>query len=216
MQIFTGNALCQLVGHSDLVTKFVLLLLLIMSVICWTIALVKVSRIWVKVKQLQSIRRLLEKANNQQELSVVATQLPLNDSGMLLKDIILLVQHERPTDIIGWESLSFKVHQYVDDMITEIERYVPFISTSAAVSTLIGLFGTVWGLIHSFVRISEKQAADIVTVAPGIAEALITTLAGLMVAIPALVLFHYVVSTIHGFENQLRRCVDYVLWTSQK
>ena len=70
------------------------------------------------------------------------------------------------------------------------------LSVSAAVSPLLGLFGTVWGLVHAFVRIGELQTADIATVAPGIAEALITTLAGLMVAIPALVMYHYVANKI--------------------
>lgn len=216
MQMFTGNALCQLVTHSDLMSKFVLLVLLIMSVICWSIALIKISRIWVRSKQLDVVRKQLQQARNQQDLSAISLQLPHNECSALIKDVITLVKNERPSDMMGWEAFSFKVHQYVDDIVAQEERYVPFISTSAAVATLIGLFGTVWGLIHSFVRISEKQTADIVTVAPGIAEALITTLGGLMVAIPALVLFHYVVSTINTYENSLRRAVDYIMWTSQK
>ena len=76
------------------------------------------------------------------------------------------------------------------------ESYLPFLFTSASVSPLLGLFGTVWGLVHAFIRISEKQSADITTVAPGIAEALITTLAGLLVAVPALVMYHYLIAQI--------------------
>ena len=84
------------------------------------------------------------------------------------------------------------------------------LSVSAAVSPLMGLFGTVWGLIHAFVRIGELQSADIATVAPGIAEALITTLAGLMVAIPALAMYHYVANKIRATERQLFVCADQI------
>jgi biopolymer transport protein TolQ len=79
---------------------------------------------------------------------------------------------------------------------------------SAGVSPLLGLFGTVWGLIHAFVRISEKQSADIATVAPGIAEALITTLAGLMIAIPSLMMFSYLTTQLKSIEHRLIGVAD--------
>ena len=82
---------------------------------------------------------------------------------------------------------------------------------SAAVGPLLGLLGTVWGLVHSFIDISQKQSADIVTVAPGIAEALITTIAGLLVAIPAVMLFYYVLSKVKAIESQLYMIADRVV-----
>ena len=78
-------------------------------------------------------------------------------------------------------------------MILHDEAYVPILSSCAAVAPLLGLFGTVWGLIHAFLQISQTQVADLATVAPGISEALITTLAGLMVAIPALIMYNYLI-----------------------
>ncbi len=73
---------------------------------------------------------------------------------------------------------------------------------------MLGLFGTVWGLVHAFVSISQKQSADIATVAPGIAEALITTLAGLMVAIPALVMFVYLNTMVKDIEQKSMNLAD--------
>jgi biopolymer transport protein TolQ len=93
--------------------------------------------------------------------------------------------------------------QTIDDMLHQEESYLPFISTCGGVATLLGLFGTIWGLVHSFVRISELQSADIATVAPGIAEALITTLVGLMVAIPAVVMFNYLSVQVRDVEQRL-------------
>ena len=80
--------------------------------------------------------------------------------------------------------------QTVDVVMAHEESYVSLLATSAAIAPLLGLFGTVWGLVHAFMSIHELQSADIATVAPGIAEALITTLVGLMLAIPALVMFN--------------------------
>ena len=75
---------------------------------------------------------------------------------------------------------------------------------------MIGLFGTVWGLIHSFVSISALKNADITTVAPGIAEALIVTLAGLIIAIPALVSFHSINTRIRDLEHRMQNLLSKV------
>lgn len=93
--------------------------------------------------------------------------------------------------------------QLVDEMIMEEEALLPFLSTSAAVSPLLGLFGTVWGLIQAFIAISEKQSADIAAIAPGIAQALTTTLAGLLVAIPAFIMFNYLSLQTRNIEQKL-------------
>jgi len=89
----------------------------------------------------------------------------------------------------------------------EGEKYLPILGTSAAVAPLVGLFGTIWGLCHAFVRISQLKTADIAVVAPGIAEALLTTLAGLVVAIPAMIFFHY-------FSNKLRKLEGHIIIVS--
>ena len=106
-----------------------------------------------------------------------------------------------PRDV---EYLHILLEQSLDQILAEEERYLPVLGTSAAASPLIGLFGTVWGLVHAFVDISQSKSADISVVAPGIAEALTTTLAGLIVAIPALMFFHY-------FSNELRK-LEQSLW----
>jgi len=100
-----------------------------------------------------------------------------------------------------WQQLESQAYQSVDEMADAEESYLWVLSTCAAAATLLGLFGTVWGLVHSFLRISQKQSADIVTVAPGIAEALMTTLVGLIVAIPALILFNYLSIQVRRMEG---------------
>jgi biopolymer transport protein TolQ len=99
----------------------------------------------------------------------------------------------------------------LDEIVHQEESFISILTVSAAVGPLLGLLGTVWGLVHAFMSISQKQSADIVTVAPGIAEALITTIAGLLVAIPAVMLFYYVSGKVKEIEYQLCLLSDRVI-----
>jgi biopolymer transport protein ExbB/TolQ len=122
-----------------------------------------------------------------------------------LKSLIELGQ-KQGTGKMGvayWERLQDNLYHTVDDIMHHEESLLWILSTSAGAATLLGLFGTVWGLVHSFVSISEKQTADIATIAPGVAEALVTTLAGLVVAIPALIMFNYLNNQVRRMEQQL-------------
>ena len=76
------------------------------------------------------------------------------------------------------------------------KSFIIFLATAASAAPLVGLFGTVWGIIHAFSGISSSGITDISAIAPGIAEALITTLLGLIVAIPSLI-FHNILLTIY-------------------
>lgn len=83
-----------------------------------------------------------------------------------------------------------------------------FLATTAAAAPFIGLFGTVWGIMVAFNEIGASGSTSITTVAPGIAEALINTAAGLVAAIPALVGFNYYGSRLREARNQMQ---DFVL-----
>ena len=81
---------------------------------------------------------------------------------------------------------------------------MPALATAGSVCPFLGLFGTVWGVMTAFLDISTQGSTNIVVVAPGIAEALITTIAGLAVAIPAMVAYNYFVqkSRVFGLEME--------------
>ena len=74
---------------------------------------------------------------------------------------------------------------------THLESMVPFLATTGSTAPFVGLFGTVWGIMNSFVNIGVEESANLVTVAPGIAEALVATAIGLFAAIPAVIGFNY-------------------------
>jgi len=75
-----------------------------------------------------------------------------------------------------------------------MEQYLNFLATTGSTTPFIGLFGTVWGIMNAFRGIGSAGSASLAVVAPGIAEALITTAAGLGAAIPAVVAFNYYLS----------------------
>jgi len=218
-----GNSLWMLVAQSDYITKLVLLILLGLSVICWTIFLYKVILLYIKKNQLKLLAKRLSSISTFDELRGLA--LAFNDTlpGYFLRknfgSLKMYLEGEPNKSSLNEReivSLQQQVEQSVDDILQTEESYLPFLFTSASVSPLLGLFGTVWGLVHAFIRISEKQSADITTVAPGIAEALITTLAGLLVAIPALVMYHYLMSEIRTIERQLFILADKFSFIVQK
>jgi biopolymer transport protein TolQ len=82
--------------------------------------------------------------------------------------------------------------------VAQQEHYLIFLATTGNVTPFVGLFGTVWGIMNAFTSIGQAGSANLGAVAPGVAEALITTAAGLGAAIPAVVAYNY-------FLNRVRR-----------
>jgi len=87
--------------------------------------------------------------------------------------------------------------------VTEMENRVPFLATTASAAPFIGLFGTVWGIMNSFRNIGAKGAANLATVAPGIAEALVATAIGLVAAIPAVMGYNYLSRRIRVISAEM-------------
>ena len=216
-QMFTGNALWHLIMQSDAVSKGVLLVLLVLSIVSWALFFYKLMVLRKKKKELDEAITQLSNVQNFDDLRSVGFRLnsPLggiviNKNLMYLKSILETAKLQGRIGLTGEERELLREHAYqiVDDTVIQEESNLPFLSATAAVSPLLGLFGTVWGLVHAFVSISQKQSADIATVAPGIAEALITTLAGLMVAIPALVMFVYLNTMVKNIEQRSMNLAD--------
>jgi biopolymer transport protein TolQ len=149
------------------------------------------------------VQRLLARAASADALVAIAREHADTVPGYFLTSTVTFLTSLEASAMPGerkWQLLQEHMEETIDMVIEQESSLIPVLSVSAAVSPLLGLFGTVWGLIHAFVRISEKQSADIATIAPGIAEALITTLAGLLVAIPALVMAYMLTSKVRAME----------------
>ena len=83
-----------------------------------------------------------------------------------------------------------------------LERHLPFLATVGSTSPYVGLFGTVWGIMHSFRGLANSTQATLATVAPGISEALVATAMGLFAAIPAVVAYNRFASRVDVFGNR--------------
>ena len=87
--------------------------------------------------------------------------------------------------------------------VAHLERYLPFLATTASATPFIGLFGTVWGIIAAFHGIGQQGSASLAVVAPGISEALIATAAGLGAAIPAVIGYNYFVNRVQRWATEM-------------
>jgi biopolymer transport protein TolQ len=95
--------------------------------------------------------------------------------------------------------------------ISSMERHLIFLATTAGVAPFLGLLGTVWGIMNSFLSMGVAGTASIEVVGPGIAEALVTTIAGLAAAIPALVGYNLLVRNVHRKESQVDLFISRVI-----
>jgi biopolymer transport protein TolQ len=87
--------------------------------------------------------------------------------------------------------------------VARLERYLPFLATTASATPFIGLFGTVFGIIAAFHGIGQQGSASLAVVAPGISEALIATAAGLGAAIPAVIGYNYFVNRVKHWATEM-------------
>jgi len=225
MNVFMGNALWTLIKQSDGVSKLVLFVLLALSIGCWTIFLYKLILFRIKRRQLQvAIAHMKDVTTLEKMIDMTTEQSGTLPGYFLSKNLSFLktvlesgtVQGVTALSEQHWKIVQQRVFTTVDDMVRFEEAYLPVISTSASIAPLLGLFGTVWGLVHAFIGISQTQTADIAAVAPGIAEALITTLAGLVVAIPAMIMFNYLIVQVGRLEQQMLVLADRFTFVLQR
>jgi biopolymer transport protein TolQ len=105
--------------------------------------------------------------------------------------------------ISGSDNVQRALRRAITSEITRMTQLVPFLATTGNTSPFIGLFGTVWGIMNSFHGIGVRGSANLAVVAPGIAEALIATAAGLAVAIPSVIFFNHFTQKIRTIESEL-------------
>lgn len=209
--IFSGGV-WALIQQSDLMSKMVLMILLALSIICWSLFLYLILR---SREQHYYLTRLMQKISVSNDLSVLASSANhyslAGQYAQSAAELVKSVGSIRALDARGWELLQHSLLQRAEQLMAYNESAAATLSTTASVAPLLGLFGTVWGLVHAFMNIAATQSADITAVAPGIAEALITTIAGLLVAIPALVMYNVTVSMHTRLRERVYALVDAVL-----
>jgi biopolymer transport protein TolQ len=108
-----------------------------------------------------------------------------------------------PTKVRNAHAVGVEMQVAAGEEVRRLEKWMPWLATTGSVSPFIGLFGTVWGVMDAFSGLGDAGSASLRAVAPGIAEALITTAAGLFAAIPAVIAYNYYVGGIRALANRM-------------
>src|ERR1700757_3824844 len=210
LAVFVGGEIVDMISNSGPVAKLVLLSLLLFSLISWAIILTKWSLLRRARAQSGRFVRAFRKAQRLQDIAAVADQFKPSPLVGVFEGGY--EEYRRQTSIAGAirnpVSIQRGMQIGASEEITRLERNVTWLAITAAVTPFVGLFGTVWGIIDAFHGLGTAGAATLRAVAPGISEALITTAAGLAAAIPAVIAYNLIGSSIKEFAS---RCDDFAL-----
>ncbi|NEX12171.1 MAG: protein TolQ [Prosthecochloris sp.] len=195
----------SLVTDSGLVVLFVLAVLLLFSVLSWTIIIFKYGLIR---KAMSESRDFLDYFFEVSSLDKVFGESERYRNGALARVFRAgYIEYRALTDRQDTrfceERIARAIKREANAESSRLSRYVAFLATVGNTAPFIGLFGTVWGIMNSFQSIGLTQSASLATVAPGIAEALIATAAGLAAAIPSVIGFNYFSQQIALVERDL-------------
>lgn len=204
----------DMVLGASLSTKIVLATLLLFS-------LLSVWIMWTKARQFRKVRRLgdefigaMERAQRLEDAYKAILSLPESPYGRVFRQGINFFSELRPGGLregaqvqglsaAQLEALRLVLEKEEAEERDELSRGLPWLAVVASVSPLLGLLGTVIGVMNAFLGITATGSTNIGAVAPGVAEALITTVAGLFVAIPAVIAYNHFVSRLNLVSNEL-------------
>ncbi|MDE1907709.1 MAG: protein TolQ, partial [Rhodospirillales bacterium] len=195
--------------QADAVVKLVMIILLIASIWVWTII----------IEKIMTIRRVNREANvfedsfwsggSLDELYEREGADPANPMAAVFG--AAMSEWKRTARIAGTEIGKTGVKERIDRAMNvtimremdRLERFMIFLASVGATAPFIGLFGTVWGIMHSFSAIAAMHNTDLAVVAPGIAEALFATAIGLVAAIPAVLAYNKLSNDLSRFAGRL-------------
>lgn len=200
----SGHSIFSLIMNADFVVKTVLLILTFFSVYSWAIILYKFAYLRKVERENDSFVRNFRRRKNLEPLVQSMKSSPLANLFRSLAELPTASQRDEYRKALR--------HQ-TNLETARMERYLNFLATTGSSTPFIGLFGTVWGIMNSFRGIGAAGAASLAVVAPGIAEALIATAAGLVAAIPAVIAYNYYLSRIRLITIQVedfdQELIDY-------
>jgi len=205
-------SIVQLVAHASFVVQLVMAGLLLTSLASWTVIFGKVfglKRVRVRNEEFErefwSGRSLSDLNQGAGQKADAAPMERIFASGM--REFLKL--RERRLDAgAQLDGARRAMRASLQRELDVVESHLSFLGTVASVSPYIGLFGTVWGIMHAFVGLSNLQQVTLASVAPGIAEALVATAIGLFAAIPAVIAYNRFARDIDRIATQLETFME--------
>ena len=213
-----NGGIAELILSAGPVAKFVLIVLAVFSIICWalivekwwefrkirrdTMSFVRIFREARRFSVVYAAAKKYRESPFAQLYLAAGQELATAFGGAEATDRML----EDGEDGVGadiLDTLNRAMRRAAGSEIERMERYLPFLATTASSAPFIGLFGTVWGIMTSFQSIGTQGSANLAVVAPGISEALIATAAGLAAAIPAVMGYNFYVNRVKYWASEM-------------
>ncbi|MFP3012624.1 MAG: protein TolQ [Rickettsia sp.] len=199
----------SLISSSDIIGKSVMLMLLIASIWSWAIILDKIfklAQVQRRMKNFENVfwsggvlEQLYEsiKRSVNNPLALIFVSAMDECKSLSTKGLSDALKNNHKERITGAMYLA------QNRAVEKLEKNLSFLATVGSSAPFVGLFGTVWGIMHSFQSIATLKNTSLAVVAPGIAEALLATAIGLFAAIPAVIFYNYLISRITLINNKI-------------
>lgn len=184
----------ELFLHADWIVKFVMVGLLITSVAVWAIAIDKLILYSRTRRAMDGFEQAFWSGQSLDELYRSLASRPTHSLAALFVAAMREWKRSVESQPRSFAGLQMRIEKVMDVTIqreiARLERHLLVLATVGSAGPFIGLFGTVWGIMDSFIGISKAHTTNLAVVAPGIAEALLATALGLVAAIPAVMIYN--------------------------
>jgi biopolymer transport protein TolQ len=214
MLIQTEVDFIALLKSTGPIARVVLFTLLVFSIASWGIILSKVLLLRKVARESEMFWQIFRKGKTLSEISTACETLRFTPLVAVLNSAVDILQPSTGhaskgtggtavQAAVSTATLQRMMQRSAIAELTSLESRLTFLATTASVAPFIGLFGTVWGVLTSFMGLSNADTASLRAVGPGMAEALIATAFGLFAAIPAVIAYNQFVNMIRGIATQL-------------
>jgi len=212
--MYSELSILDLVLHASIVVQMVLAVLVLASVISWTM-------IFDRSRTLKKARRSADEFEQRfwsgGDLSALYRDLSQNDKGANglaaifragFKEYVRLRKGDDSEPMAVLQGAERSMRVALSREMDRLETNLPFLATVGSTSPYVGLFGTVWGIMHSFHALGNVKQATLALVAPGISEALVATAIGLFAAIPAVIAYNRYSNQVERLNNRYEEFME--------
>ncbi|QDM19461.1 tonB-system energizer ExbB [Tardiphaga sp. vice278] len=192
--------------NADIIVQLVMLGLAFASLVTWTVAIAKTMELTASQRRLKNALKHISESRSLSE-----AQLALGKKDTVLSVLLAAAMKEgrMSVGISSDAGIKERAASSFSEIMRAEARRIRFgmgaLATIGATSPFVGLFGTVWGIMNSFIGISKSQTTNLAVVAPGIAEALLATAIGLVAAIPAVIIYNHFARVTKTYMEYVNR-----------
>jgi biopolymer transport protein TolQ len=216
-----GLGVVDLLLDSGPLVQVVLLILAAFSVGSWGIILYKLMQISRARRESERFSTIFWESKNLASIHNASVEMGRSPVAQVFRagyrELLQLTRAKRQavgsdtgfsTDLGGVENVTRAMRRQMNVEITKLEQGITFLATTGSTAVFIGLFGTVIGIITAFLGLSTEHTSNIQAVAPGIAQALITTAVGLIAAIPAQMFYNFLIARVRVLATEMENFIS--------